>query len=348
MKKKCNNSNDQSSNNSTDENDDNASSNDVLDGKISEVDQFRSSMDWSDHADALASTLVVPLNYSKTNYNLLDTSQLTINNKSRIASKKSRVASSKHQKANTRAGYRSTLSLENRGPSPFIELDKYVNDVLAAYGGVQGQIRCWYINNQFSSRNSVATSSDESIESITYHISHNRYCENIGRCHKSNGIMWTVDFLQMHCYQSCWDPECKNMGFYRSKPVDLPLDVMGFVREKLFDIEIASLDESTFDKRSPSLSQQEEPFKLVKQKAEIGDKDVEFEKALLAIDLSDLTKNMNSEECKENIKSSSTENSIGCQKSIEKSLQINECEHVDSVKNQEEFEFEEALLKLNI
>jgi DNA-directed primase/polymerase protein len=37
----------------------------------------------------------------------------------------------------------------------------------------------------------------------------NRYCENIERAHKSNNVMFVVDFRENAYYQRCHDPECR-------------------------------------------------------------------------------------------------------------------------------------------
>lgn len=50
----------------------------------------------------------------------------------------------------------------------------------------------------------------------------NRYCENIGRCHKSNNVLWIVNLKNKMIYQKCHDPDC--FGF-KSQPKQLPEEI---------------------------------------------------------------------------------------------------------------------------
>lgn len=59
---------------------------------------------------------------------------------------------------------------------------------------------------------------------IVYSITHNRYCENIGREHKSNHIMIVVDLRSATFYQKCYDPDCQAID-YRSPEYALPPDI---------------------------------------------------------------------------------------------------------------------------
>lgn len=54
---------------------------------------------------------------------------------------------------------------------------------------------------------------------IRYTISKNRFCENVKRAHKSNGIAIEVDLTFLVLTQVCYDLDCKG---YRSEPVALP------------------------------------------------------------------------------------------------------------------------------
>lgn len=54
---------------------------------------------------------------------------------------------------------------------------------------------------------------------VVYNISGNRYCERIGRHHKSNHVMYIVDFRIAGYYQKCHDPECK---CYKSSVKPIP------------------------------------------------------------------------------------------------------------------------------
>ncbi|CAN8302132.1 unnamed protein product [Cochlearia groenlandica] len=105
----------------------------------------------------------------------------------------------------------STSYLE--GKSLFPLLDQFIEST-ASTGNVSGKIRCWY------------WFSEDSL--IVYSILRNRYCERIGREHKSNHVMYIVDIRRGIYYQKCYDPDCRD---YRSpiRPVPdsyLPEDMI--------------------------------------------------------------------------------------------------------------------------
>ncbi|KAL3990279.1 Herpesviridae UL52/UL70 DNA primase family protein [Acanthocheilonema viteae] len=47
---------------------------------------------------------------------------------------------------------------------------------------------------------------------IIYYIANCRYCFNIGREHRSNGIYWVVDLEKLHCFQKCFDVDCSGIS----------------------------------------------------------------------------------------------------------------------------------------
>ncbi|KAG9455314.1 hypothetical protein H6P81_008218 [Aristolochia fimbriata] len=94
------------------------------------------------------------------------------------------------------------------GKSPFPALDRFVESI-ASSGNVSGQIRCWYWFSEFGF--------------MVYSMSSNRYCERIGREHKSNNVIYVVDFRTAGYYQKCHDPDCKG---YRSPLRPIPLDII--------------------------------------------------------------------------------------------------------------------------
>ena len=50
----------------------------------------------------------------------------------------------------------------------------------------------------------------------------NRFCENVERAHKSNNVMFVVDFREGAYYQRCHDPECRgHRGCLRPLPSEL-------------------------------------------------------------------------------------------------------------------------------
>lgn len=58
---------------------------------------------------------------------------------------------------------------------------------------------------------------------MVYSMSRNRYCERIGREHKSNHVMYVVDLRRADYYQKCHDPDCQG---YRSPLRPIPWNVI--------------------------------------------------------------------------------------------------------------------------
>lgn len=67
-----------------------------------------------------------------------------------------------------------SANLEGYKESPYPEIDKYISAIINN-GGVPGTIRRW----TYFSQGQV----------LIYDVANNRWCENIGRPHKSNNIM---------------------------------------------------------------------------------------------------------------------------------------------------------------
>ncbi|KAG2709790.1 hypothetical protein I3760_05G257900 [Carya illinoinensis] len=93
------------------------------------------------------------------------------------------------------------------GKSPFPALDKFVESI-ASIGNVSGKIRSWYWFSEYGL--------------MVYSMSRNRYCERIGRQHKSNHVMYIVDLRRAVYYQKCHDPDCRG---YRSPLRLIPDDI---------------------------------------------------------------------------------------------------------------------------
>ncbi|EEF49044.1 conserved hypothetical protein [Ricinus communis] len=91
------------------------------------------------------------------------------------------------------------------GKSPFPSLDKFVESI-ATVGSLSGKIRSWYWFSEY--------------ELMVYSMSRNRYCERIGRQHKSNHVIYVVDLRRAVYYQKCHDPDCQG---YRSPLRPVPL-----------------------------------------------------------------------------------------------------------------------------
>ncbi|OMO86979.1 DNA primase, UL52/UL70 type, Herpesviridae [Corchorus capsularis] len=92
------------------------------------------------------------------------------------------------------------------GKSPFPALDEFIESI-ASTGNVSGKIRSWYWFSEYGL--------------VVYSMSRNRYCERIGREHKSNHVMYVVDMRRAAYYQKCYDPDCTG---YRSPLRPIPVD----------------------------------------------------------------------------------------------------------------------------
>ncbi|XP_015694625.1 DNA-directed primase/polymerase protein [Oryza brachyantha] len=105
--------------------------------------------------------------------------------------------------------YRSDFPVSNTyGISPFPALDGFIESI-ASFGNVSGKIRCWYWFSHYGL--------------MIYSMSRSRYCEHIGREHKSNHVMYIVEFQRAAYYQKCYDPDCQG---YRSPLRAVPWDVI--------------------------------------------------------------------------------------------------------------------------
>ncbi|XP_022247293.1 DNA-directed primase/polymerase protein-like [Limulus polyphemus] len=94
--------------------------------------------------------------------------------------------------------------------SPYFEVDKFVHSLVAS-SEKTGYIRRWTYY------------SDD--ELLVYDIANYRFCENIGRHHKSNNIMIIVDLRRCIYYQKCLDPDCRIQGF-KSTSRTLPREIL--------------------------------------------------------------------------------------------------------------------------
>ncbi|KAM9576217.1 LOW QUALITY PROTEIN: DNA-directed primase/polymerase protein [Trichechus inunguis] len=103
----------------------------------------------------------------------------------------------------------SVETIEGFQCSPYPEIDRFVLS-LVNKNGIKGGIRRW---NYFFPE-----------ELLVYDICRYRWCENIGRAHKSNNIMILVDLKNDVWYQKCHDPVCKAENF-KSDCFPLPPEV---------------------------------------------------------------------------------------------------------------------------
>ncbi|XP_020287542.1 DNA-directed primase/polymerase protein-like [Pseudomyrmex gracilis] len=88
--------------------------------------------------------------------------------------------------------------------SPYPDIDKYIRDLVNP-----GKIR-------------VVRYSDKE-KTLRYEICGNRYCENIGRNHKSNNIYLIVNLNKKELYQKCHDADCSS---FVSTPKRLPDEIV--------------------------------------------------------------------------------------------------------------------------
>ncbi|XP_014203752.1 DNA-directed primase/polymerase protein-like [Copidosoma floridanum] len=94
--------------------------------------------------------------------------------------------------------------------SPYPVLDKYISELIKP-----GKVR----DSKFF----------EIRQLIIYEIVGFRYCENIGRWHKSNNVYYIVDIVNKTMYQKCHDEDCA--GFI-SDPKRLPVEVTFYFEDE--------------------------------------------------------------------------------------------------------------------
>eukprot|EP00058_Branchiostoma_floridae_P018525 XP_002604014.1 hypothetical protein BRAFLDRAFT_71697 [Branchiostoma floridae] len=125
-----------------------------------------------------------------------------------------------HESGDNSRGRDSTTrddQLSGCSSSPYPEVDAYVV-LQASRGGVHGGIRQWTYFSQG--------------EVLMYDIVHNRWCENIGRAHRSNHVMFVADLKRQVLYQKCHDPVCRAQN-YKSPDRPLPAEVLpAFILEE--------------------------------------------------------------------------------------------------------------------
>ncbi|KAL6768087.1 hypothetical protein ACKKBF_B37745 [Auxenochlorella protothecoides x Auxenochlorella symbiontica] len=98
----------------------------------------------------------------------------------------------------------------HHGPCPFPELAAFITAVCSQDGAwPRAGIRSW------------AMQEDASL--VLYNIRGCRYCGNLGREHRSNGVFYVVDLQGGGWTQRCYDPACRG---YRSPVTALPEAVL--------------------------------------------------------------------------------------------------------------------------
>lgn len=79
--------------------------------------------------------------------------------------------------------------------SPYPDIDEFIRGII----GPRGTIR--------------QVSHFLDTDTLVYDVLGYRFCENIGREHRSNGIMYVVDVNVGTFYQKCYDPDCRAISF---------------------------------------------------------------------------------------------------------------------------------------
>ena len=106
-----------------------------------------------------------------------------------------------------------THNLKNYKYSPYEELDQYISEKVKP-----GRIKSW---KYFSSN-----------QSIVYSFDNYRFCHNIRREHKSNGVILIANIKKRVWYQKCLDPDC--FGF-KSCEWSLPDYAFDWLNSSTFD-----------------------------------------------------------------------------------------------------------------
>jgi len=206
---------------------------DLKDSNECDLDSFRKALSWDAHADALVATLVVPANTSKMKCNIIDGPTLD-----ELSNAKLNTSASEARRSTISSKRNISSTRNSSGHSPMPKLDNYFLATLGRREGPQGKIRAWSIE--------CVTSTAETPNAyfLTYQMCENRWCEFISRSHRSNNIMWTIDLVNLMCWQQCHDPDCRQAGFRgRQVQLNLPEDVKTEVEDFVLEQEIAALDE---------------------------------------------------------------------------------------------------------
>jgi hypothetical protein len=90
----------------------------------------------------------------------------------------------------TAAGYRT---------SPYPEIEDFISTFATSCCDTVAKVRRWALY--------------EVGKTLTLDLSGNRYCERIGREHKSNGVYFVVSIERGYFYQKCYDSECRATNF---------------------------------------------------------------------------------------------------------------------------------------
>ncbi|KAL7526860.1 hypothetical protein ACHAXR_001683, partial [Thalassiosira sp. AJA248-18] len=189
-------------------------------------ESFCNSLSWEDHATALAATLVVPANASKMLYPTLNdpSNLLSDEEKQQVTTLRTLNGSDPCRQSKFP---RAALSY---GKSPLPQLEHFIVNTLGKREGLVGTIGTWSLGTQ-----------QPLPQTVSYNMKDNRYCEHIGRAHKSNNVIWNVHLIDRIVWQSCHDPECRG---FRGRAIDLPEEVNLEIDDFFLDYELSSLNEN--------------------------------------------------------------------------------------------------------
>ncbi|KAM3940811.1 DNA-directed primase/polymerase protein isoform 1-T2 [Leptodactylus fuscus] len=109
----------------------------------------------------------------------------------------------------TAASVTTGITMKGYEFSPYPEVDRFILSLLTRED-FHGGIRQW---NYFSNE-----------ELLVYDTINYRWCENLGRAHRSNNVMLLVDLKREIWYQKCYDPICRAQNF-KSEFYPLPPEV---------------------------------------------------------------------------------------------------------------------------
>ncbi|KAL3781233.1 LOW QUALITY PROTEIN: hypothetical protein ACHAW5_000548 [Stephanodiscus triporus] len=185
-----------------------------------DFEAFCDSLSWDDHADAMAATLIVPADVSRMGCPIL------IDPRDHGCSDDGRL---RRLRPPSDASRFPRTTAPSYGASPFPKLEGWIVRTLGRRKGLIGSITTWSVGAQRPFPRTVC-----------FNMKDNRFCDNIGRAHKSNNITWNVNLCDRVCWQGCHDPECKG---YRGEPIDLPEEVNVEIDDYFFEYELSSLNE---------------------------------------------------------------------------------------------------------
>ena len=93
---------------------------------------------------------------------------------------------------------------------------------------------------------------------LTLNLFGNRFCENVERAHKSNNVMFIVDFRESAYYQRCHDPDCRGTrGPWRDLSEDV-LDESHALIEMLYEPPTLDDDDEKDVARVPTFDEMDE------------------------------------------------------------------------------------------